>query len=410
MALSLCGWNFSNGSGPLQDFLKRLRERGMYERAATIALFNNDIRQAIEILSSASKTVTYESSKRSSVSSTTLNMIAMALSGYTPEKDALWREMCRKLSIEISSPYLRAAFVFLTSEDENFDSILQEPRIEVEDRVAFACKFLPDIKLTNFINSLTTKMIETGNLDGILLTGITPDCVDLLENYVNKTTDIQTASLLIVNSTPNIPNDVANDPRVKTWIESYRNLLDMWRMWHKRAQFDIHHSLRDTTRKPIQQVFVTCTFCGNSILSTSGAPDSRPRKYAQYSNPANRTRMMGCPGCRKPLPRCSLCLVHMGTPSTQPQKTPAVDANTDKPKNIRSINPFSNWFTWCQSCRHGGHAHHIVDWFREHSECPVTSCGCHCMKLDSVAMATPAEGADSSTSLSPISKEKQNIT
>jgi hypothetical protein len=33
---------------------------------------------------------------------------------------------------------------------------------------------------------------------------------------------------------------------------------------------------------------------------------------------------MGCPGCRKPLPRCSLCLVHMGTPSTQPQKPPNV--------------------------------------------------------------------------------------
>jgi hypothetical protein len=29
----------------------------MYERAATIALFNNDIRQAIEILSSASKAI-----------------------------------------------------------------------------------------------------------------------------------------------------------------------------------------------------------------------------------------------------------------------------------------------------------------------------------------------------------------
>ena len=25
---------------------------------------------------------------------------------------------------------------------------------------------------------------------------------------------------------------------------------------------------------------------------------------------------------------------------------------------------FEQWFTWCQSCRHGGHAQHMVDWFR----------------------------------------------
>jgi len=48
--------------------------------------------------------------------------------------------------------------------------------------------------------------------------------------------------------------------------------------------------------------------------------------------------------------------------------------------------------------------------FREHSECPVTACGCHCMKLDSVAMATPAEGINSVTSTASNSKDKQNIT
>ena len=31
-------------------------------------------------------------------------------------------------------------------------------------------------------------------------------------------------------------------------------------------------------------------------------------------------QIMSCPGCRKPLPRCSLCLIHMGTSSTMSQK------------------------------------------------------------------------------------------
>ncbi|KAK3749896.1 hypothetical protein QZH41_005809 [Actinostola sp. cb2023] len=43
-----------------------LQQKGMYERAATIALFNNDIRQAIEILSAASKRVTYHMSSKPS--------------------------------------------------------------------------------------------------------------------------------------------------------------------------------------------------------------------------------------------------------------------------------------------------------------------------------------------------------
>lgn len=42
----------------------------------------------------------------------------------------------------------------------------------VDDRVAFACIFLPDNKLNDYLKSLTMTLIYEGNLDGILLTGI----------------------------------------------------------------------------------------------------------------------------------------------------------------------------------------------------------------------------------------------
>jgi hypothetical protein len=32
----------------------------------------------------------------------------------------------------------------------------------------------------------------------------------------------------------------------------------------------------------------------------------------------------------------------------------------------RRTKPFSLFFTWCQTCRHGGHASHLIDWFAEH--------------------------------------------
>jgi hypothetical protein len=50
----------------------------------------------------------------------------------------------------------------------------------------------------------------------------------------------------------------------------------------------------------------------------------------------------------------------------------------------RKLNASHMWFTWCQTCRHGGHAKHMLEWFEEHTECPVNNCDCNCMSLDSV--------------------------
>ena len=50
----------------------------------------------------------------------------------------------------------------------------------------------------------------------------------------------------------------------------------------------------------------------------------------------------------------------------------------------RKLNANKMWFTWCQTCRHGGHAKHILEWFEEHTECPVNNCDCNCLSLDSV--------------------------
>ncbi|XP_071547445.1 GATOR2 complex protein WDR59 isoform X3 [Panulirus ornatus] len=34
---------------------------------------------------------------------------------------------------------------------------------------------------------------------------------------------------------------------------------------------------------------------------------------------------------------------------------------------------------FCVVCGHGGHAYHVLEWFRDHSECP-TGCGCDCIE------------------------------
>jgi hypothetical protein len=49
---------------------------------------------------------------------------------------------------------------------------------------------------------------------------------------------------------------------------------------------------------------------------------------------------------------------------------------------LRAVSQFGEWFTWCQSCRHGGHASHLLHWFSIHTDCPVTGCTCKCAQLD----------------------------
>lgn len=43
--------------------------------------------------------------------------------------------------------------------------------MEVIDKVAFACLYLPDTKLTEYIDRITADLVGKGNLDGLLLTG-----------------------------------------------------------------------------------------------------------------------------------------------------------------------------------------------------------------------------------------------
>ncbi|XP_062035344.1 GATOR2 complex protein MIOS [Lepus europaeus] len=380
LALQLCGWIKKGTDVDVGPFLNSLVQEGEWERAAAIALFNLDIRRAIQILNEGAS---------SGKGDLNLNVVAMALSGYTDEKNSLWREMCSTLRLQLNNPYLCVMFAFLTSETGSYDGVLYENKVAVRDRVAFACKFLNDTQLNRYIDKLTNEMKEAGNLEGILLTGLTKDGVDLMESYVDRTGDVQTASYCMLQGSP---LDVLKDERVQYWIENYRNLLDAWRFWHKRAEFDIHRSKLDPSSKPLAQVFVSCNFCGKSISYSCSTVPHQGRGFSQYgvSGSPTKSKVTSCPGCRKPLPRCALCLINMGTPVSSCPGGSKSDEKVDLSKD-KKLAQFNNWFTWCHNCRHGGHAGHMLSWFRDHAECPVSACTCKCMQLDTTGNLVPAE-------------------
>ena len=85
----------------------------------------------MEIVSFA---LTAEAQRNSAVrtkgAGTNLNLIAMALSGFTDDKNSLWKEMCSSYSMELSHPYLRAMFDFLTTDSEFYNEVLVSSILE----------------------------------------------------------------------------------------------------------------------------------------------------------------------------------------------------------------------------------------------------------------------------------------
>ena len=51
-------------------------------------------------------------------------MVAMALSGFTEEPNALWRKTCSELRVSLKNAYLRAMFAFLAGNKDSYEDVL----------------------------------------------------------------------------------------------------------------------------------------------------------------------------------------------------------------------------------------------------------------------------------------------
>eukprot|EP01114_Cavostelium_apophysatum_P012662 TRINITY_DN288_c0_g1_i6.p1 TRINITY_DN288_c0_g1~~TRINITY_DN288_c0_g1_i6.p1 ORF type:complete len:932 (+),score=212.05 TRINITY_DN288_c0_g1_i6:136-2931(+) len=360
--MQICSWGFDKKDS-LEQTLTKLEAESQYERAAAIAIFYYDVRRAITALNRAST---------SSNSGYNLKLVAMALAGSSEQnmKGGLWKDVCVDPSSlsELKHPYLHACFSFLCNDSKTFKNVL-DLELSLNDKVAFACRFLDDTELSQFITNAISDLTKQGALEGILLTGLDAAGITIFEQYINNTSDIQTAVLALSHVVPKR----FTDARVEKWVRIYRDLLDNWQLWHERARFD---ATRVDNAIP-QQVYVRCNFCNQPLSRSLIAPRrgaATSRSMAQTNKmPTQQQKVSSCPGCKKPLPRCSLCLVafNCNIPNIGGKGQATAAATT----------PFDDWFTWCQTCRHGGHAAHMIEWFSTHSECPVTDCHCSCSSL-----------------------------
>lgn len=345
---------FHHTAQELEHIYTRLSSAGQYSKAAGWAVFFGDVSRAVAILSKAH--------------SPTLRLMATAISGYLLQRgsgeDNLWKEQCRNLSTELDDPYLRAIFAYIA--DNDWWGVIDETSLPLRERVGVALRSLPDKDLTIFLNRLAERYISRGELEGLVLTGITPRGIDLVQSYVDRTSDVQTAAIISSFGVPRY----FKDERAESWVYAYRQLLNSWGMFATRAKFDVARarlSRRSNGKATVKvvgsQAQLQCVRCNKNIFK----PDPNKKYQARSTGKPQSV----CPHCGAAFPKCAICLLSMGKPLPQ-------DMSRNERTDDRRLVEFKEWPSFCLTCNHGMHAGHAEDWFSKSLICPVPGCSCRC--------------------------------
>ena len=470
-ALASCGWA---GKFDLENVLGECEDLGEYERSAALAIWHGNIGAAVEALERGSSYIrgqidgvsqSAESKKTdrrfSARYAETLDLVSLSIAGYRGDNGAasnVWRRACSNLLqredlMDITSghtAYLRSILKFLMAigtEGTQHREVLGDDSLSLCDRVAFACRFLPRNELNGYVMKCIDTCQRSGDCEGVTITGVEIEGVKILQEYVDKYADVQTAAL--VTSRVIFPPDWTYERGIcLEWLDAYRSLLNTWQMWQSRAMLDVDRAelLRKVKSKTmggyagVSSGQVGGKQAGFRRMGTPGSrklsgarhqldPDVQASVPAQLDARCNycssplglknqdtrasqglskmKPILSCCPQCRKPLPRCAICMLSLGTlnPYMELTKTPGTSRSTTpggKQQPTRTISsgsnmsggsnqgqpaddlsslaslPFAEWFTWCMRCKHGGHAHHIIGWFANHEHCPVSGCDCKC--------------------------------
>ena len=419
---------------------------GEFERSAALAVFHGSLGSAVDALQRGADVIHRHMADKASQDlpatapqyAETLQLVAMCVAGFggVNSKSAaspVWRRACESLmrrpdltgdNLRASrTAYLRALCTFLIniSLGRSYDEVLDDNCLSLCDRVAFACRFLPREQLKNYLLKSVESCQQSGNIEGLVITGIEKEGIKIIQSYVDKTTDVQTAAL--VTSRVILPNDWTSERRVcAEFLDTYRTLLNTWQMWQSRAMFDVDRADllrrvkvrqadaqggnmkamafqsrrvqsrgRQGARQPDPdivpvvpaQLDARCTYCSASLGLKR--LDTHANQWLSKMKPV----LSCCPSCQKPLPRCAICLLSLGclnpymelTRERERARPPSRGgASLQAPDDLSSLAnlPFAEWFTWCMTCKHGGHAHHLVGWFANHEVCPVSGCDCRC--------------------------------
>lgn len=181
-----------------------------------------------------------------------LKLVATILVGYTDNfangsNDGLWKELCEMLRREISNPFVKIVFSLISTSD--WKEVLRGSHLPIADNMGIALRYLndeevsfflslsPALQLFYYVSETVDAHVKNGDLDGLLLSGLsTEKSLELVSNYIEKTSDIQSAVLLLSSSEESVAQLA-----IEEWVETYakrfllifyryRTLLDTWKL------------------------------------------------------------------------------------------------------------------------------------------------------------------------------------
>jgi hypothetical protein len=368
MCLAVCGWKFTLDT--LEAECQELIDRGFHYQAIVQAVLHGYRNVALNLL-------------RTLIRSKTIPNIGLGALLASNEINEAQREMCMWMSADTDDPALKALLTYLTNGD--WRDVMKTNYLHLGYRVALGLRYLNDTELSGFIQSETARAIRNGDLEGILLTGLGSQAMDLLQTYITRTNDLQTAVLAASFTNPLYVDDLRWD----MWREVYFQQMQAWRAFNERAKFVAQHNRLARTRESASsaiakvpaQVALKCAHCLGSLAKHDNGFPNRKTTQGPLTK-TNSIKIKGpaanagtvCPKCGRHMPRCSICALWLGTPDPSRR---VGKKETVAPK-MAMEEVMGTFLSFCAGCGHGYHADHALRWFEGHSVCAEPECGCEC--------------------------------
>ena len=360
ICLAICGWLISEKD--LERRSLKLIGNGEGYRAIVLSVFKGQRSLALRLL-------------KHCIHEKKLKNIGLGAVIACERVSSEQQELCTWMAEETNDPYLKALLTYFVSGD--WMSVLDMEQLALCDRIGIALKHLDDTALDTYLDRATSMAIVEGDIEGIVLTGLSPPAMDLLQAYIAKSNDLQTAVLVMSFSCPVYVSDLRWD----IWKEIYFMQMQAWRCFLERTRFIVEHNKKAVTKGggamnevPPGQVTLRCNHCIGS-LTRRDKPQVRPEteeiSVGHDSNLRDPKGAAGvvCPKCGRHMPRCGICMMWLGTPDPSKSNANSVLANVDVMAKL---------ITFCMRCNHGFHSHHARDWYAKHRLCPVPECQCMC--------------------------------
>ncbi|KAF7506421.1 hypothetical protein GJ744_011775 [Endocarpon pusillum] len=304
----------------LEELVSELVSQNHHTKAAAMAVFANETKLAYRALRSSP----VQSDK----------MIAMAIVsatkravGNNDEDNDGWMETIEVVAKDITDPFARAILTFVKKGDWN--AVIEEETLPLPYRIGVAIRWFNDSTLTQYISRITKEVVNSGNIGGIVLTGLrTRAAFELLGNYMRHSGDLQTSVLALTWTVPRYLDDTKLVRKFLAWRETYRDFMNSWNLCFDRVDFDIISSRVSVDadgqcllRPPKPQVALSCGYCKQSIAhfdqgsgdDGAAATIQQTQKHPLSSEKASAIGTV-CPKCGRRLPRCGVCDMELGMP------------------------------------------------------------------------------------------------